>query len=137
MKFTWHDRLIVAVSEMNRASALRVAQSINALLEIDTDKAGFMSNEIQLAFVLNAPCKVVYDGAVLDAGTHHLDMGEGGVDLMLPLTREGFEMLPVSLTALWIEAAEKENEWLSNRFLQTLSRITPFTSEPSSANAVS
>lgn len=136
-KFTYKDKLIVAVWEMNRAAGLHVGNIINSLIDIQTDNDGFLTNEVHLAFALNAPCKIVYNGAVLEDGTHHLDIGEEGFDLTLPLTREGFEALPVSLTVQWVEAAELENEWLSSHFLAILNRILTLKSVPSSDVAAS
>lgn len=136
-RFSYKDRLTVVVHEMNRAAALRVAQTINTLVDIETDSAGFMSNEVHLAFVLNAPCMVTYDKSVLTDGTHHLAIDDSVIELTLPLTRETFEALPVSLTAAWIEAAELENEWLSQHFLAVLNRIVPIESARASDSAAS
>lgn len=118
--FTWKERLKVSVWEINRAKALRVAQTVNNLLDIHTDDSGFISSELDAAFVLNAPCKVMWDGEPLTDGAHTLAIDDYEVALTLPLTRECFDALPVSLAAAWIEAAQTENGWLSTFFIVTL-----------------
>lgn len=131
-KFTYKERLTVSVHEMTRAQALRFAQTVNAVLELQATSDGVISSEVNVGYALNSPCHVSYEGKLLENGMHNLALDGEMINLTLPLTRECFDNLPVSLTALWIEAAQVENEWLSNRFLAVLNQILPLTSEPKS-----
>lgn len=132
-KVVYRDRLTLIISEVSRAKALQVVQVVNALMEAELDNAGFISNEFHFAYASNSPVKALWDGKLLDNGTHILKFEEyDELTLTLPLTREAFEELPVSLSAVWIEAAEAENEWLSNHFLSVLQVIGKTQSEPAS-----
>lgn len=125
------------VSEMSRAQALRVAQSLNALIGVDGLQADFMQTELDTLYVLNAPALVTLDGKVLDAGSYPLQMGDTNFTLELPLTRACFDALPVSLAAEWIAAAQRENEWLSDFFVKALRRTIQSISVPTSDSAAS
>src|SRR5690348_1854635 len=102
-KVTYRDRLILIVTEVSYAKALQVVQVVNALIDAKTDNAGFISNEFNYAYVGDAPVKALWDGKLLEDGTHVLKFEEyDEVTLTLPLTRDCFETLPVSLTAAWV-----------------------------------
>ncbi len=132
-KVTYRDRLILLVSEVSRAKALQVVQVVNALMEADLDNAGYISNEFNFAYVSNAPVRVLFDGKLLDNGTHTLVFEEyDELTLTLPLTREAFEALPVSLSAAWVEAAQAENEWLNQHFLSVMRMTMPTLFVPES-----
>lgn len=125
-KVTYRDRLILLISEVSRAKALQVVQVVNALMDADLDNAGYISNEFNFAYVSNAPVKVLFDGKLLENGTHVLKFEEyDELTLTLPLTRECFELLPVSLSAAWVEAAQAENEWLNQHFLSVMRMTMP------------
>lgn len=120
-KVTYRDRLILLISEVSRANALKVVQVVNALMEAELDNAGYIGNEFHWAYVQNAPVRVLWDGKLLENGTHILKFDEyDELTLTLPLTRDCFEALPVSLSAVWIEAAQAENEWLNQHFLSVM-----------------
>jgi len=125
-KVTHRDRLIILVSEVTRAKALEVAYVLSSLIDAEIDNAGFISSEYNFAYVHNAPVRVLWDGKLLEEGSHELQFEEyDTLNLTLPLTRECFENLPASLTAAWIEAAQAENEWLSQHFLSILRQTMP------------
>lgn len=137
-KVVYRDKLTLLISEVSRAKALQVVQVVNALLDAEIDNAGFISNEFNFAYVSNAPVKALWDGKLLENGTHTLTFGEyDDLTLTLPLTRECFEALPVSLTALWVEAAQTENEWLNTHFLSAMRLTVPTLFEPESGKAQS
>jgi len=137
-KIVYRDRLVLLVNEITRAKALQVVQIVNTLVDMEIDNAGYISNEFHFAYVSNAPVKVLFDGKLLDNGSHVLNFGEyNEINLTLPLTRECFEELPISLTAQWIEAAESENGWLSDHFLRAMRLIVPSLFEPVSDKAQS
>jgi len=137
-KVVYRERLTLIISEVTRAKALQVVQVVNALMDAEIDNAGFISNEFNFAYVSNAPVKVLWDGRLLEDGTHVLKFDDfDEMALVLPLTRECFEALPISITARWIEAAQIENEWLNNHFLQTMRLIVPSLFEPVSDKAQS
>lgn len=134
-KIVYRDRLIVFVGEINRAKALQVAQTVTTLLDADIDNPALISNEFHFAYVTNAPVKILFDGKVLEDGKHVLSFGEyDDLEITLPINRECFDALPVSLTADWIKAAEAENEWLSDHFLSIMKLTVPMLFEPASDN---
>lgn len=125
-KVVYRDRLTLIISEVSRAKALQVVQVVNALMEAEIDNAGFISNEFNFAYVNNAPVKALWDGKLLEEGTHTLKFEEyDELTLTLPLTREAFENLPISLSAMWVEAAQAENEWLNAHFLSVMRLTMP------------
>ncbi len=137
-KVVYRDRLILIVSEVSRAKALQIAQVVNALTDVEVNNDGFIRNEFHFAYAQNAPVKALWDGRLLEDGTHALKFEEyDEITLTLPLTREAFEALPVSLSAVWIEAAEAENTWLSDYFLSVMHQTMPNLFEPELDKALS
>lgn len=136
-RFTYKDRLVVVCTEMSRAAALRVAQSVNMLVDLAPTLNGTLTNELDTIYVLNTPCSVLLDSKVLDTGTHSIDLDGQAFSLTLPLTRECFDALPVSLTAQWISAAQTENQWLTDFFLSALKAMAQPTGAPQSDKAPS
>jgi len=125
-KVIYRDRLILLISEVSRPKALQVVQVVNALKEAELDNAAHISDEFFFAYVQNAPVKALFDGKLLDNGTHVLKFEEyDELTLTLPLTRDCFDQLPVSLTSAWIEAAQAENEWLNSHFLAVMRTTMP------------
>ncbi len=130
-KVVYRDRLILIVSEVSRAKALQVALVLSSLVGAEIGDGSFISNEYHFAYVSNATVKALWDGKLLEDGTHVLKFDEyDEITLTLPLTRECFDGLPVSLSAGWIEAAQSENEWLSEHFLSLLRQTMPSLFEP-------
>lgn len=137
-KVTYRDRLVILVSEVSRAKALQVVQVINALMDAEIDNAGFISNEFNFAYVSNSSIKVLWDGKLLEDGTHTLVFEEHDeLPLTLPLTRDAFEALPVSLAAAWVQAAQEENVWLNEHFLSVMRLTVPTLFEQESDKAQS
>jgi hypothetical protein len=125
-KVVYRDRLTLIIGMVNRAKALQVVQVVNSLMDAEIDNAGFISNEFNYAYVSNAPLKVLWDGKLLEDGTHTLSFEEyDELTLTLPITRDCFDALPVDLTAHWIEAATLENEWLNAHFLDVMRTTMP------------
>ncbi len=125
-KVIYREQLTLIVGLVSRAKALQVVQVFNSLMEAEIDNAGFITNEFNFAYVINAPLKVLWKGKLLENGVHTLEFGEyDDITLTLPITRETFDELPVDLTAMWIEAARAENEWLNQHFLSAMRLTMP------------
>lgn len=120
-KFTYKT-LTVYVSEMSRATALEFAKECE-LIRLVADPE-FLAREIDYLITRYAPCKVIVEGQPLDEGVHEIVVGEDEfMVLELPFTRENFNQLPVSLAATWTKAAEAENQYTVNFFLESLQKL--------------
>lgn len=138
MKFEWPQKgspiLSIWVGEMSRATSLEFAREAE-LIQLVAD-ADFLAREVDYLITRYALCKVIYNGAPLENGVHTIDTGSGDtITLELPLTRENFNQLPVSLAAAWTKAAEAENDYLTTFFLSALQKIATDTNGTLPANA--
>jgi hypothetical protein len=121
--FVWRERLRVSVSEMSRAAALDCARDFGAFIERLFDgafegvnKAQIANTEIEWLFVHYAPVTFWLEGKpITDVQLAFMD--EPPVAFTLPITRECFDTLPISLTQPWADAAQEANEYLANTFL--------------------
>ena|SRR5258708_906152 len=133
--FTWHDILTVSVGEMNRAQALDCARQIQTLSKVYVDYDELMV-EVDATATLFAPAVVKLYGNLLDGGVHSIPTEDGSAFILtLPLTRESFNALPMSLATLWIAAMVKSNGWLVDLLKNLSSRTTPNEPEPKSGSA--
>jgi hypothetical protein len=135
--FNWRDALMVSVNEMSRTQALDCAREFDLLLNVVTDIDELM-READVLGVLHAPAIVKWRGEVLGSGEQVIQLDEGeSIKLVLPLTRECFNALPMSLTQLWVNAMIKSNGWLVEELKKVLSLTSPSVSEPKSGDAPS
>lgn len=135
--FTWHD-LIVTVGEMSRTAALECARDINPYVGLYRDDAALLQ-ELETLSVIHSPSAIRAAGETLSttAGKRIFTVNGEQLEIELPLTREGFNKLPYSLTMAWINAAVNANEWLVDDVKKAYSRATMTTSASPSGNAPS
>lgn len=135
--FTWRDEITVSVGEMSRAQALDCARQFEIATQFAISLPELMA-ETDVLGVLNAPAVVQHKSQVIDAGTRTITLADGEcISLTLPMTRECFSALPISLTRQWITAMVKSNEWLVDDLKKLLSLATEKISEPQSGSAPS
>jgi hypothetical protein len=122
--FLWRERLKLVVTEMSRTAALDCARDFGSFLDGSGHEQAAVSGEIDYLFAAHAPCKLFWDGALLEAGTHTLTLdADDSLTLTVPLTRAGFNALPVSLAQGWAAAAEAANGWLMDFLAARLSAM--------------
>lgn len=120
-KFSWKS-LDVYVGEMSRAASLEFSQEAE-LMQLVSDQQ-FLAREVDFLITRYARSKVMCNGVLLEDGTHQIDIGDDEtMELVLPLTRDNFNQLPVSLAAAWTKAAEAENQLVTDFFLQSLKKL--------------
>jgi hypothetical protein len=130
--FTWHDVLTVSVSEMSRAQAFDCTRHFDTLVGVIATYPELMSEADVLA-VTYAPAVVKIKGEILTAGERTVDVGDGEtIRLVLPMTREAFMALPMSLTEQWVAATVTANEWLVSTLKKLFSLATETSSVPKS-----
>lgn len=134
--FTWRDTLTVSVGEMSRAQALDCSRQFDAMIGV-FDYADLLE-ETDVIGVLHAPVTIKVDGEMFGGGERFVKVGEDEpFKLTLPLTRECFSQLPMSLTQQWVSAMILSNEWLIDA-LKKASSLTPANaSAPKSGSAPS
>lgn len=135
--FIWREVLSVNVGEMSRTQAIECCRKFDALLEIFPDYIEQLA-EADILTVLEAPAVIKVNGEVFSIGERTIQLpDEQPFKLVLPLTRECFDGLPMSLATAWISAALRSNEW----FIDTLKKAAGLTStsnlESKSGNAPS
>lgn len=139
-KFIWTKgdvSLTVRVGEMNRATALDCARDFEPLLLLPSD-SGLLDNEIELLFVRYAPAAIIVGDKVVAQGDHTLDLPDGEkLTIILPMTRECYNALPITLARQWGECAAVENGWIYQDLKNALSRILRTINEPESGSALS
>lgn len=132
-QFEWRG-LKFRVGEMSRGRALECSNAFAEYLQTVKDTEHLQAEaqrEVDYLFVSHAPVTLMAGGDALANGSHILDIGDSEtLNLALPLTRSGFEALPVSLAAVWSQTAEEANGWLVNHFLDSLR--TPMANIPDS-----
>lgn len=130
--FVWHDCLTVSVGEMSRAAALTCARQFDAAASVFGTYDELMT-EADALVVLNAPAVVKFADTLLDNGTRELHLDNNEVlTLTLPLTRAGFDALPMSLASDWIDAAIKANGWFVETLKKAIRLASPTNNEPKS-----
>ncbi len=135
--FTWKDTLTVSVGESSRTQAIDCARAFDALAQVVSGYDDLMV-ETNVLGVLHAPYTVRYKGEILSAGERLIQLdGEEPIRLVLPLTHETFNALPMSLTTAWIDAMVRSNGWLVDTLKKALSLALETNSEPKSGNAPS
>lgn len=126
--FTWHDCLTVSVHEMSRADALDCARQFDLLAGVIPNVGEYLA-EINALIAVKAPAAVRFQGVLLNAGPRHLVLSdEEAVDLTLPLTREAFDALPMSLATAWSNAASAANDWVVEALKKILLPVSPSSS---------
>lgn len=126
-KFSWKE-LDIYVGEMSRADSLMFSQEAELMQLVGSRE--FLAQEVDFLITRYARSKVMYKGELLNDGTHVIDTGDDeSIALALPLTRENFNQLPVSLAAAWTKAAEAENQLVTDFFLQSLKKLAESISE--------
>ena len=135
--FVWNDVLRIQVGEMSRSDSLHFTQSAERI-DLIPD-ATLLHQELEFLFISCAPVSFVFNNEPLEDGTHELILTEGEPPLVLklPITRECYNNLPISLTAKWHELALKENVFMSDFFLAALKRLEKITSALASEDAPS
>lgn len=122
--FIWREVLSVNIGEMSRTQAIECCRKYDALTEIFTDYIELMG-EADILAVLNAPVVVKVKGEVFSIGERAIELpDEQPFKLVLPLTRDCFDAMPMSLATAWINAALRSNDW----FIDTLKKVYSLTS---------
>ena len=98
----------VIVGEMNRISYLNAVKEVQQVIDDDNGNPDRVMFGADVEWFLIKHSRVVFkqDGKVLEAGTYPLHDEE---TLTLPLTRAGFDNLPLSLSQQLSAAAMEEN----------------------------
>jgi len=127
--FIWRNVLTVTVGEMSRTRAIECCQQFDLLAGIYTNADDLLA-ETDVLCVLHAPTTVKVRGEVMAEGERLILLDEGeSIRLTLPLTRECFMALPMTLTRAWIAAAVGSNDWL----VDVLKKVFSLASETGSA----
>lgn len=135
--FTWRDVLTVSVGESSRTQAMECARAFDALAQVSTGLDDLLS-EANVLGVIYAPNTVRLRGVVLSAGVHEIKLeGDEPFNLTLPLTHDGFCNLPMSLTAMWVDAMVRSNGWLIDTLKKVVSLASTNSLEPKSGSAPS
>lgn len=135
--FVWRDVLTVSVNEMSRTQALECARQFDVLARVYKDITSLM-HETDVIVVLDAPTVIKVNDAPFQVGKIVVEPeGSAAFELELPLTREGFHALPMSLTEAWIDAAVRENNWLIEALKKILLPMQQSNKEPVSDNGQS
>lgn len=131
--FKWRD-LTITVGEMSRTTALECARQFDLLAKVYTDYIE-LTREADVLAVLYAPVTVKVKETPFNSGTQTIEVeGRNPFDLTLPLTREGFYSLPMSLSEVWVNAAVTENGWFVDVLKKVFSLTSPNGSEPKSGS---
>lgn len=126
--FTWKEKLTVTVGEMSRTQGIDCARQFDLLAKVYTDYNELM-RESDALVVINAPVTIRSGDKVLSEGEYDIRLpDEKVISLVLPLTRDSFYALPMSLSEAWINAAVTENGW----FIDTLKKVFSLTSQNNS-----
>jgi hypothetical protein len=135
--FTWRDELTITVNEMSRAQALDCARQFDLLARVYTSYDDLMQ-ETDVLGAMNAPAVIKIKDDVFIAGERAIALADGTtLHLALPLTRECFNALPMSLTQAWVSAMLDSNNWLIDSLKKAFSLAAVTASEPQSGNAPS
>lgn len=135
--FSWRDVLTVSVTEMSRAQALDCTRHFNLMVGVMSTIDDLL-READILAALYAPAVVRYHGDILAAGEKTIDLGDGEtLTLTLPITREAFMALPMSLTERWISVAITANDWLIESLKKSFEGMLATTSAPVSGSAPS
>lgn len=135
--FVWREVLSVNVGEMSRTQAIECCRKFDALLEIFPDYIEQLA-EADILTVLEAPVVIKVNGEVFTIGERTIELpDEQPFKLVLPLTRECFDALPMSLATAWISAALRSNEWFIDTLKKAAGLTTTNNSESKSGNAPS
>lgn len=106
--------LKISVWEMSRAQALACQRDFNSFLETGEKDLDKITEEIDYLMVKHAPCRIEYEGHVLEPGVHRITLDNISYLLTLPLLREEFDKLPYFLTFQWGKKAGEANTFTAN-----------------------
>lgn len=121
--FIWREVLSVSVGEMSRTQAIECCRQFDKLTTLFTEYVELMA-EADILTVLHAPVVVKINGEAFSSGERMIELpDEQPFKLVLPLTRNAFNNLPMSLATVWISAAIRSNEW----FIDTLKKVVGLT----------
>lgn len=121
--FVWREVLSVSVGEMSRTQAIECCRKFDAITEIFTDYVE-QTSEADILVVLEAPVVIKVKGEAFTVGERTIQLSDDeSFVLSLPLTRDSFDALPMSLATAWINAALRSNEW----FIDTLKKVYSLT----------
>lgn len=127
--FIWRDVLTVTVGEMSRTKAIECCQQFDLLASIYTNPDDLLA-ETDVLCAISAPTTIKIRGEVFTDGERIITLDEGeSVRLKLPLDRETFMALPMSITQAWVSAAVSSNSWL----VDVLKKVFSLASETGSA----
>ena len=131
--FTWKDKLTVTVGEMSRTQGIDCARQFDLLAKVYTDYDELM-READALVVINSPTTIRTGDKMLSDGVHGIKLDDKVVKLVLPLTRDSFYELPMSLSEAWVNAAVSENGWFIDTLKKAFSLTSPNNSEPKSGS---
>lgn len=119
--FVWKD-LTFKIGEMSRKAALACSRHYRELT-VEGDLEDLMY-EIEVALALHAPVRITLLEVPLADGTHALQMEDGTeLTFTLPITKEGFDALPMTLAQGWAGAAMGANMWLMEALKNSARRM--------------
>jgi hypothetical protein len=130
--FVWKD-LTVKVGEMSRRQGIACAQAYRELAAEGSIED--LMYEIEVALALYAPVKIAHLTLPITEGKRTLVMEDGTeVTLILPITREAFNDLPMTLARAWAEAAMTANWWIVEDLKNSARRVAEMKLELLSGN---
>lgn len=121
--FVWND-LTISVGEMSRTDALDVCRQFDVMKTVYTAYDDLMS-EADILCAISAPTTIKQGTNIIrQSGAFTVTIDDDTeFDVSLPITRESFMKLPMSLTAAWITASLQSNDW----FIDTLKKAFGLT----------
>lgn len=130
-----YGELTIKLWEMDRMTALQCERAYNEFLQSEPDGEQQVNDEIDYLLTRFTPCRLTYQGKVLDDGSHTVTLDDKTYALSSPLTRADFDRLPYTLTFRWSMEAGKVNPVVVTNFLtRRPQRVTPpMTAVPLSA----
>ncbi len=132
MKVEWKG-LTFIVREMSRAQALRFLDETITRFKGDDGLVHLTERQYFPLLVSYTPIVVQQNGTAHNKGERTFVTSEGDeLPLTLPLTEDGFNELPNSLSDELVEAAQQANRWIDGDVKNGASLTTVTNSEPQS-----
>ena len=120
--FVYRD-LTISVDEMSRTEALTVCRTFDAMKSVYTEVDDLME-EADILCALSAPTAIKQgNGHAKQTGKFTVKTEDAEFVVTLPLTRDEFVKLPMSLTQAWVTASLESNNW----FIDTLKKAFGLT----------
>lgn len=137
MKFEWKG-LTFIVSEMSRAQALRFTDDVTTRFKGEDGLIHLTARQYDPLLVSYTPLIIQQNGMIHAKGKRAFTTTDGDeLMLTLPLTEDGFNDLPKSLSDTLAEAAQTANFWIDGDAKNAVRRTTETSSEPQSAKPLS